>query len=170
MNKLKKIRAAKTIRAAKGAKGGKTVDGKQKKRVFGRKVIFERAVIKFAKHGPEPKTRLEMSRSRRAMEAHLMDEMRLSKGAVSTAMDVTMMLIDEVCARAALLLEFADKRTVDERTLKLAINDVLSHYGYFGRDIATMAEFIYRGLLPVYVESKGRQTAARLVQAFDVTV
>lgn len=165
LNKLKK-----KIRVTKAGKKSdtKTKPADGKKRVFGRRVRFERTVIKNAKHGPQRKTMLEMTRSRRAMEAHLADGVRLSPNAVSTAMNATMTIIDQVTDRVALLLKFVGKRTADERMLKLAIHDTLKHRGYFGLDLAMMEQFVYEDALPVYVESKGRTSAERLSKAFEL--
>ena len=139
--------------------------------MFSHRVLFERQLIKAAKHGPEPNALLEMARARRSMLAQLSSsDYRLSPYAVAVATDATISVMNRVAKRSSLLLHFAKKRKANEATLKLAISDVMGACGVLGADLSTMPQFIYRPGLPVFVHSKGRATAQRLASQFEAQV
>jgi len=165
---------ARLARRKRTLKIPKTQKGKQelaKKRVFSHRVLFERQLIKAAKHGPEPNALLEMARTRRSMLAQLESaDYRLSPYAVATATDVAVSLMNRVAKRVSLLLHFAGKRKANEATMKLAVSDVMGACRVLGNDLNTMPQFIYRPSLPVFVHSKGRATAQRLASQFEAQV
>lgn len=159
-------RRKRTLKVPKNKKGKK--EELAKKRGFSHQVRFERAMLKAAKHGPKPNALIEMAPSRRSMTAVLAgSDYRLSKYAVSVAVDATVALMGRVARRASLLLHYAKKRKADEATMKMAICDVMATCGYLGVDMATMPQFAYKPGMWCFVLPKGRTTASKLAEQFE---